>query len=35
MMDKEVLLLNASEEVLGVIDWIKAVKLVIAGKAIK
>ena len=35
MVDKEVLLLNASEEVLGVIDWIKAVKLVIAGKAIK
>ena len=32
-MDKKVLLLNASEEVLQVIDWKKAIKLLIKGKA--
>ena len=34
-MDKEVLLLNASEEVLNVIDWKKAVALVESGKAVQ
>ncbi len=34
-MDREVLLLNASEEVLNVIDWKKAVALLESGKAIK
>lgn len=34
-MNKDVLLLNASEEVISVIDWMKAVKLLMAGKAIK
>ena len=34
-MNKDVLLLNASEEVINVIDWTKAVKLLMAGKAIK
>jgi len=32
-LDKKVLLLNASEEVLQVIDWRKAIKLLIKGKA--
>ena len=34
-MKKDVLLLNASEEVINVIDWMKAVKLLMAGKATK
>ena len=34
-MDREVLLLNASEEVLNVIDWKKAVALLESGKAIQ
>jgi 5-methylcytosine-specific restriction endonuclease McrA len=34
-MKKDVLLLNASEEVISVIDWMKAVKLLMAGKATK
>lgn len=34
-MVKDVLLLNASEEVINVIDWMKAVKLLMAGKAMK
>jgi len=32
-MKREVLLLNASEEVLGLVDWKRAVKLIESGKA--
>lgn len=34
-MERQVLLLNASEEVLNVIDWKKAICLLLSGKAIK
>ena len=34
-MERQVLLLNASEEVLNVIDWKKAVSLIESGKAIQ
>jgi 5-methylcytosine-specific restriction endonuclease McrA len=34
-MQRQVLLLNASEEMLNVIDWRKAICLLISGKAIK
>jgi 5-methylcytosine-specific restriction endonuclease McrA len=34
-MQRQVLLLNASEEVLNVVDWKKAICLLLSGKAIK
>lgn len=34
-MQRQVLLLNASEEILNVIDWKKAISLLLSGKAIK
>ena len=34
MKDRQVLLLNASEEVLRVVDWQKAIALLMNGKAI-
>lgn len=34
-MQRQVLLLNASEEVLNIVDWKKAVCLLLSGKAIK
>ena len=34
-MQRQVLLLNASEEVLNVVDWRKAICLLLSGKAIK
>ena len=34
-MQRQVLLLNASEEILNVIDWKKAICLLLSGKAIK
>ena len=34
-VDRKVLLLNASEEVISVIDWFKAIHMLFTGKAIK
>lgn len=34
-VDRKVLLLNASEEVISVIDWIKAIHMLFTGKAMK
>ena len=34
-MNKEVVLMNASCEIINVIDWFRAVKLIMNGKAIK